>query len=585
MKNRKINFIKLGVLLFGISLFLFNCNQEEIEIHSQEKAIKKKDNFKTVSLAKAKAYMNNYEETKKTSLFARDNDFSFKPHWETVEQDSLIFTDALLTDLDIEANIELVEDTKLFFLEINDSIVSAIKTNIIRDRDENGNFKKGEIFFHSLEGNFIDAYTIVNGRLSKRLKPKPQIQQAGFLLFQSACAGDISLEQLIQFAIDNGGYFCFDEISITVSGGSSSSSGSGGPGSSGTSSTSSNSSSSEGTSGGGSSNNNESGNPDDDSLEAFADNNPPNCNSDQELVNDVCVPKCDENSTRNTAGECVCNDGFEKDNEGNCVTKCINGKVRNSTTNECECPNGKVEDANGNCVDNDDCNTSKEDLKKVFTNASDTTLSTLAHIINEKGKDFGINTKEKLQHFLAQAGHEVGEFSNGLSSTESLYYTTENRLKKIFRKYFWQNSTDTINKRNPADYIKNSSKVANYVYANRMTNGNEASGDGYKYRGRGIFQLTGKNNYNSFKTWYNNKYDPDKDFVTSPSLLTSNDTIAILSALWFYKTSVLDKITIDNNTTVKKVTKKVNGGKNGLTHRKEIFDKAKDSITCKDIVK
>ena len=116
-----------------------------------------------------------------------------------------------------------------------------------------------------------------------------------------------------------------------------------------------------------------------------------------------------------------------------------------------------------------------------------------------------------------------------------------------------------------------------------MTNGNEASEEGYKYRGRGIFQLTGKANYTAFKTWYNNKYDPDKDFTTSPSLLTSNDTISIISALWFYKTSVLDKITptVDSTTTVKKVTEKVNGGENGLSHRKKIFNKAKDSITCK----
>jgi len=63
--------------------------------------------------------------------------------------------------------------------------------------------------------------------------------------------------------------------------------------------------------------------------------------------------------------------------------------------------------------------------------------------------------------------------------------------------------------------------------------------------------------------------------------LKDNDTIAIISALWYYKTSVLDKITIDSITTVKKVTKKVNGGTNGLSDRKEIFTKAKDSIDCK----
>ncbi len=232
--------------------------------------------------------------------------------------------------------------------------------------------------------------------------------------------------------------------------------------------------------------------------------------------------------------------------------------------------------------EDDDCDTSKEDLKKVFPNMSDTDASTLAHVINEKGKDFGIDTKEKLQHFLAQAGHEVGEFANGIGIQESLYYTTASRLKKIFKPYFKQNAADTLGTKRDADstYLQNSSKVANYVYCCRMGNGNEASGDGYKYRGRGIFQLTGKTNYTNFKTWYNNKYDPDKDFLASPDQVKSNDTIAILSALWYYKTNVLDKITVDSTTTSLAVTKKVNGGTNGKKHRKEIFEKAKDSIDC-----
>lgn len=226
----------------------------------------------------------------------------------------------------------------------------------------------------------------------------------------------------------------------------------------------------------------------------------------------------------------------------------------------------------------DDCNTSKEDLKKIFPNISDTDAELLASVINDKGKDFGIDTKEKLHHFLSQAGHEVGGFNNGFSIVENTNFTSKSRLLKIFGKYY--SETDTINKRKPDSYVSNPSGHANYVYCCRMGNGNESSGDGYKYRGRGIFQLTGKTNYSNFKTWYNNKYDPDKDFVTSPELLKNNDTVAILSALWYYKTSVLDKIDIDSTTTVKKVTKKVNGGTNGLSDRKEIFNKAKDSIDC-----
>ncbi len=274
-----------------------------------------------------------------------------------------------------------------------------------------------------------------------------------------------------------------------------------------------------------------------------------------------------------------CGEGYIKNPvTGECESICKGGKIYDPITKNCNCPDGKKEDSNGNCVDY--CDTTKRDLKSVFTNMSDSKASTLAYVINNKGADFGIDTKEKLNHFLAQAGHEVNEFSSGLSRTESFYYTTQSRLKKVFKKYFWQNNTDTINKRNPAEYIQNSSKLANYVYCCRMGNGNEASGDGYKYRGRGIFQLTGKNNYEAFNNWYNSKYSP-KDFINNPSLITSNDTISILSAMWFYKTQVMDQMTINSSTTVKSITRKVNGGKNGLTHRTKIYNKAKESITCK----
>lgn len=260
------------------------------------------------------------------------------------------------------------------------------------------------------------------------------------------------------------------------------------------------------------------------------------------------------------------------------VTNTCTGQVWRTNENDIE--PFECDNTIGVFLKDDDCDTSKEDLKKIFPNASDSDMELLASVINDKGKDFGIDNAIKLQHFLAQAGHEVGGFNNGIGRQESLYYTTESRLKSVFKNYFWQNSTDTVNKRNPADYIKNSSKVANYVYADRMGNGNEASGEGYKYRGRGIFQLTGKTNYTNFKTWYNNKYDPDRDFIDKPELLKDNDTMAILSAMWYYKTEVLDRMTVDSTATVKKVTKKINGGKHGLPDRKARFTKAKDSIKC-----
>ncbi len=94
--------------------------------------------------------------------------------------------------------------------------------------------------------------------------------------------------------------------------------------------------------------------------------------------------------------------------------------------------------------------------------------------------------------------------------------------------------------------------------------------------------MTWKENYRRFKEWYNNNYDPDKDFVANPDLISGNDTLAILSGLWYYKYRVLDKITVDRNATVEKVTKRINKAKTGLLDRKQRFQKAKDSINCKN---
>lgn len=120
--------------------------------------------------------------------------------------------------------------------------------------------------------------------------------------------------------------------------------------------------------------------------------------------------------------------------------------------------------------------------------------------------------------------------------------------------------------------------MANLVYGGRM--GNNTTGDGYKYRGRGIIQLTGKSNYEEFNAFYQDQYDKNKNLLTTPDLVKTDMKIAIISALWFFKKKVIDKITINNTTTVKAVTGKVNGGTNGLPDRKELHNKAKTNIDC-----
>ncbi len=253
----------------------------------------------------------------------------------------------------------------------------------------------------------------------------------------------------------------------------------------------------------------------------------------------------------------------------------------------CNClpnPADEENDSDGVIIDFtnlfDDCDTSKDELKKVFTEAPDDTLELLASLINDFGEDFGIDTKAELDHFLAQAGHETGGLHE-LGTIENTNYTTVERLLEIFSS-FSDIPTDVTNPQKfyAPLYVNDPEAIANAAYCCQLGNGNELSGDGFKYRGRGIFQLTFKGNYQAFQNFYNDEYDPDIDIITNPELLVDNDTLAVLSAMWFYKEEVLDRFTVDSTTSVRKVTRRINRGLRGRTQRENIFNKAKDSLTC-----
>ena len=125
---------------------------------------------------------------------------------------------------------------------------------------------------------------------------------------------------------------------------------------------------------------------------------------------------------------------------------------------------------------------------------------------------FEINTSLRLAHFLAQCGHESGNFT---VTKENLSYSAE-RLQVIFKKYFTAESA--------AEYARKADKIANIVYANRMGNGNQASGEGYKFRGRGFIQLTGKDNYTAFDKTV------EDDIIANPELVATK--YPLLSAAW-----------------------------------------------------
>jgi putative chitinase len=173
--------------------------------------------------------------------------------------------------------------------------------------------------------------------------------------------------------------------------------------------------------------------------------------------------------------------------------------------------------------------------------------------IPETAKKFNITNNLRLAHFLAQCGHESGNFK---AVSENLNYSADG-LKKIFGKYFPGNLNES--------YARQPEKIASRVYASRMGNGDEASKEGFKFRGRGYIQLTGKNNYTNFSKFIG------EDCVTNPDLVATKYPLA--SAAFFFDSnklwSICDKGADD--ATVTAVTKRVNGGTIGLADRIKHF--------------
>lgn len=170
-------------------------------------------------------------------------------------------------------------------------------------------------------------------------------------------------------------------------------------------------------------------------------------------------------------------------------------------------------------------------------------------------KAFGINSKIRLAHFLSQASHESGNF---LFTTENLNYSAT-ALVGTFPKYF---TSETA-----LSYARQPEKIANHVYANRMGNGDENSGDGWKFRGRGFIQLTGFNNYNAFDATVHD------DVIKHPELVATK--YALISGAWFFQVNKINQVSDlgASVAVVEAVTKRVNGGLNGLHERIQLFQK------------
>jgi len=172
--------------------------------------------------------------------------------------------------------------------------------------------------------------------------------------------------------------------------------------------------------------------------------------------------------------------------------------------------------------------------------------------------DYEINTTKRIAYFLAQCAHESAEFT---ALKENLNYSAEGLLK-TFKKYFTEASAQV--------YSRKPEQIANLVYANRMGNGDERSGDGYIYRGRGLIQLTGKDTYKKFA-------DHCKITVEEAAEYLETKEGAVQSAAWFWKINDLNKYADQEDITT--MTKRINGGTIGLEDRKLHYKKFK-AILC-----
>ena len=190
------------------------------------------------------------------------------------------------------------------------------------------------------------------------------------------------------------------------------------------------------------------------------------------------------------------------------------------------------------------------DINKLKGHIPDNVIAQIPSVMST----FKIDTALRLSHFLAQCGHESAGFK---AIQENLNYGAKGLLG-IFKKYFPTEAKALQYERKPE-------KIANLVYGSRMGNGDEASGDGYKFRGRGYIQLTGKNNYVAFGKAINEDIDANPDLVATK--------YPLLSAAWFWSSNSLNALADKgaDDASVTAITKRVNGGTIGLPDRIKHF--------------
>ena len=188
----------------------------------------------------------------------------------------------------------------------------------------------------------------------------------------------------------------------------------------------------------------------------------------------------------------------------------------------------------------------EEVVKKHYPTSKPDVVAALVSSLDTLAEKYGLSSPLRLAHFLAQTAHESGGFR---LIEENLNYSADG-LMKIFPKYFKD--------KDPQAYHRQPEKIANVVYASRMGNGDTASGEGYKFRGRGLIQLTGKNNYSALANDLGVSIDETVAYLATPEG-------AVESAAWFWNKNGLNALADKDDVTA--VTKKINGGTIGLEDR------------------
>lgn len=201
-------------------------------------------------------------------------------------------------------------------------------------------------------------------------------------------------------------------------------------------------------------------------------------------------------------------------------------------------------------------------LRKIYPQSK--SIARYCEALHQAMSECGIDTAARACAFLAQVGHESAQLNR---IEENLNYSAQ-ALRMVFPKYF----------RTPQEassYAHHPERIANRVYGNRMGNGSEESGDGWKFRGRGLIQITGRDNYVSMSALMG------KDLTVWPDALLMPLDACRSAALWWKANglnALADKLAADERKTFETITKRVNGGLNGLEDRWAIYLRAKSAI-------